>query len=468
MTSSVPTMKAIDHHLYQRNGYLYYRVILPKQFEQIVVSRDVRLSLGTREVSTARLYVAKLDIEIDALIHDVYSKLQQAQSHTDIGQIEEWITQAIEAIKDRTGIQTRAKPNNLHLLSSYQSGAQAKGEMVFNELVDLYLKDCVTNSPKTIEHKRITYEMFQGICGNLPVSKIGRAEARQFKETMIKAPANLTKLLNVKSYLDVDWDNLPDAKPQSLVTVNNRLIALVALFKWADENELYKDKNPFSKMMIKKSETNSRKRPPFTKDDIQTFFKSPIYQGCKGNAPRDRLIKDTHIIKDYKYWIPLLGLYTGMRLNEICQLHKSDIQNVDGVWIINIDDNGDKKLKTASSRRRVPIHSKLIEMGFLEYVESIKQGRIFAELPKCGKGSYSYRFSKEFAIIMKGLDLKDKGLCFHSFRHSFIDGLRNAGVERAIAMKLVGHHSTNDTHGAYGYGYNLEVLQGEVNKLSFL
>lgn len=84
-----------------------------------------------------------------------------------------------------------------------------------------------------------------------------------------------------------------------------------------------------------------------------------------------------------------------------------------------------------------------------------------------GQGSYSYKFSKEFTAILKSVGLKEQGLCFHSFRHTFIDGLRNAGVEKSIAMKLVGHHSSNDIHNGYGYGHSLEVLQEHINKLSF-
>lgn len=467
MTSGVPTMKSIDYHLYQRRGYLYYRVILPKQFEQIVVSRDIRVSLGTREVSTARLYVAKLDIEFQTLISEMHQTLAKAITHQDITNIQEMVNESIEQIKARTGIQrNQVIPCNQELLSSYQKADIDKVTRVTG-LVELYLKDCVTNSSKTIEHKRITYEMFQSICGDLPVSKITKVEARKFKETMVRSPANLTKKLNVNSYLEVDWNNLPNDMPQSLVTVNTRLISMVSLFTWAEQNDLYQGKNPFMGLSIKKADMKAKKRPPFNKDDIQLFFQSPIYTGSQGAEPKERMEQGNLIIKDYKYWIPLLGLYTGMRLNEICQLMKLDIQNHDGIWVINIDDTGDKKLKTSSSIRLIPIHHKLIEMGFIDYVSGRNTERLFPELPKCGKGSYSYRFSKEFAIILKHLGLKEKGLCFHSFRHSFIDGLRNVGVERAIAMTLVGHHSGNDTHSGYGYGYNLEILQREVNKLSF-
>jgi len=83
-------------------------------------------------------------------------------------------------------------------------------------------------------------------------------------------------------------------------------------------------------------------------------------------------------------------------------------------------------------------------------------------------------YSRQIKFIANLDFLRKLSLCFlkcnkpvaHSW-HTFIDGLRNAGVEKSIAMKLVGHHSSNDIHNGYGYGHSLEVLQEHIDKLSF-
>jgi len=165
--------------------------------------------------------------------------------------------------------------------------------------------------------------------------------------------------------------------------------------------------------------------------------------------------------------VPLIGLYSGMRMNEICQLHVADIRQENGVPVFDVNDDGDdKSLKTASSRRIVPIHREIIDRGFLDYVADNKQ-RVFPDIPMGADKSYSSVFSKRFRRLLKVLCLKRDGLCFHSLRHNFIDGLRNAGVERAIAMAITGHQQGKDVHDSYGYGYNLPVLQEAINKLCF-
>lgn len=459
-------MKALDHHLYLRGGsHFYYRCAFPRNLHPFLRLKELRVSLNTKDLNTARLYVAKLDIGLEPLIQQVYDRLKTAQSYEDARKVDLKFVSSLNEMQEHVGLKQNDVFGNKSL-QGYKIKGNNKG-LCFSQLVEEYLTDCVTNAIKTIEHKKATYEMFQSICGDLPVHKIARFEARKFKAMLLKSPANVTKIMKETSYLNIDWDNLPDGKPQSLVTVNNRLIGMLSLFTWAEQNDLYEGKNPFSGLSIKKADSHIQRRPPFSRDNISVLFSSPIYKGCLGIKPRERMLKGQDIFKDYKYWIPLIGLYTGMRLNEICQLETADIQCVDGVWFININDDGNKRLKTASSRRRVPVHKDLIRFGFLVYVENVKAVRLFKELPRCGKGSYSYRFSKEFAIILKNLKLKEYGVCFHSFRHSFIDGLRNAGVEKSIAMTLVGHYSASDIHSGYGFGYTLSFLQEQINKVSF-
>jgi integrase len=69
----------------------------------------------------------------------------------------------------------------------------------------------------------------------------------------------------------------------------------------------------------------------------------------------------------------LMGLMTGPRLNELCQLHLSDLQVVDGIHCINIQDEEEgQRLKNRNAKRLVPIHDKLIEVGLIRYVERLR------------------------------------------------------------------------------------------------
>ncbi|WP_428749623.1 site-specific integrase [Vibrio parahaemolyticus] len=140
----------------------------------------------------------------------------------------------------------------------------------------------------------------------------------------------------------------------------------------------------------------------------------------------------------YYYWIPLLLRFTGARLNELCQLSSSDIAIVDNIPCIIIRDNGeDKSTKNSSSNRTVPIHSDLINKGFLNFVVSCRNKRLFEELPHVN-GYYSHNVSKWFARRRARMGL-GKGYDAHSFRHTFINELKQLQTPKEIIEALVGH-----------------------------
>jgi integrase len=101
----------------------------------------------------------------------------------------------------------------------------------------------------------------------------------------------------------------------------------------------------------------------------------------------------------YQFWLPLLGLYTGGRLEELCQLIVSDVVETNGIWAISINDEGDdKRIKTQQSRRIIPLHPQIVSLGFLQYIDSLKAARgsrVFPELKRIG-GRYGHAPSKWF------------------------------------------------------------------------
>lgn len=68
-----------------------------------------------------------------------------------------------------------------------------------------------------------------------------------------------------------------------------------------------------------------------------------------------------------------MGLYTGARLNEICQLQFDDIQEEDGIKFISINENDGKHVKTKAGIRKIPIHQELIKLGFWEFVNLMQK-----------------------------------------------------------------------------------------------
>jgi integrase len=166
-----------------------------------------------------------------------------------------------------------------------------------------------------------------------------------------------------------------------------------------------------------------------------------------------------------------LGLMTGARLEELGQLHVADVQSQQGVFYIQISETvyggkADKSIKSPSSKRRVPIHPRLIDLGFLRFARQrklAKQLRLFPELERDGYDRYTNDASRRCNRVIDRVS-NDPALVFHSFRHLFKDLCRTAGVLECINDQLTGHLPV--TVGArYGRGADLFALDEAIRSL---
>ena len=159
-------------------------------------------------------------------------------------------------------------------------------------------------------------------------------------------------------------------------------------------------------------------------------------------------------------WVTLVGLFSGMRLEEICQLRTSDVKNEAGVWFFDI-----LKAKTEAGIRRVPVHSKLIAAGILDLAEG--QGQLWPELKPSGRDNkLSVDFSKRFGRMRRNAEIERKGLAFHSLRKNFTTALDQAGVAQADAAVLLGH-ARGFSFDRYSGGPGLQRLRDVVERVSY-
>ena len=238
------------------------------------------------------------------------------------------------------------------------------------------------------------------------------------------------------------------------VTANNYLTNLTTLFNFAIGNALI-ETNPAQGIRVQVRQEDKKERLPFTVEQLNLLFSSPIYsqglrpEGGKGEAA---------------YWLPLLGLFTGARLNELCQLNKVDVrqeryhdvaQQDCECWVLSITDEGEgQKLKNSKSKRRFPIHAALIQLGFIDFVASSPGPRVFHELMASKTySSISSSWSKWFARYLHQIGLKTEAHVFHSFRHSFKFYSRQNSIPDAHQYAIQGHSSgkVGDEYGGAIY-----------------
>ena len=180
---------------------------------------------------------------------------------------------------------------------------------------------------------------------------------------------------------------------------------------------------------------------------------------------------------DFK-WITLLMLYHGLRPSEACQLHSNDITTIDGINVIHVTNEGmSQQLKTAQSKRTVPLHQKLIELGLVDFVQTmtnrtsktsqLTSNPLFHYQPS-SDGVWSHKFCREFGKLLDQLHfIAGKRPTAYSFRHTFIDELKQLQIEESMVAQLVGHVYHNITYGRYGKQYDVKTLKPVVDKVSY-
>ena len=146
----------------------------------------------------------------------------------------------------------------------------------------------------------------------------------------------------------------------------------------------------------------------------------------------------------------LICLFSLCRREEVGQLAVCDIQEEEGIHFLRINDDEKlgQSLKNAGSRRRVPIHSALISLGLLQYVERVKKAghvRLFPEL-KRGANGYSDPVGKFFGRLLRSVGIDDPAVVLHSTRHTGISRLTGAGVPQDTREILAGHAAAG-VHG---------------------
>jgi integrase/DNA-binding transcriptional regulator/RsmH inhibitor MraZ len=193
-------------------------------------------------------------------------------------------------------------------------------------------------------------------------------------------------------------------------------------------------------------------RDVFEPEELQCIFSLDWYSTGRGNGKNWR---------PFNYWLPLIGLLSGGRLNEIAQLYLDDIkQTAAGTWFLDfnlvqpdkLDDEGtkirtagDKSLKTSNSVRVVPLHPTLIRLGLPLYANALRaagEERLFPELRHDKIKGYGKPAGAWFNERLLGHRLhmaRDGRKTFHSLRHCFITALERQNLPERVMTQLAGH-----------------------------
>lgn len=325
--------------------------------------------------------------------------------------------------------------------------------------------------PKSRKESEGIYRLLVGILGDVPMSELDYKALSRWRDALLRFPSNYTKrpALRGKTISEIAALSLETEidDPLSPTSVNKMLTQTGAFLKWGVKRG-YCGANYCEGLTIKRRGTKpEEEREAYSKEDLLRLVRSPLYAEPKtAKEQRDR------IAHPERQWLPLLGLYTAARINELCQLQVADVQNVDGgILCLDINDKGEgKRLKNASSRRVIPVHPFLLELGFGKYVEELRKRGVKQLWPalKLKRDGWAQDYGKLYQRFNRKFVTTDEKRVFHSFRHCVADTLKQREVDGNLITELLGHSLGGSMSlGRYGKAYRPAVLLEALKKLEY-
>ncbi|OWQ97478.1 integrase [Sphingopyxis bauzanensis] len=315
---------------------------------------------------------------------------------------------------------------------------------------------------------RKTYALFAEYFGDRPLANFTRRDAARFKELLEDLPANYGKAAEyrgVKAEQVVERSKSLDVQRLSPRTVQRHFAALASL--WASVIEHGRaDTNIFADWKFAASKRARDQRQMWEKDELEALFSSPVWTGCQSANRRSK--PGSVILRDEKFWLPLIAVFSGMRQEEICQLRLTDVRQVESIWIFDLNMRTGQQLKNANAIRQVPVHAELIRLGFLTYAdEQRKVGKdlLFANLQPGGADDrLGHNYSKWFSRYRRETGLFVPGRDFHSFRHSATTFMSRASVQHSVIDAVTGHATAGET-ARYDKGLTVSNLKEAIDTI---
>ena len=448
-----------------RHGIWYLRVVVPTKLRSLLgVRREFRRSLKTRDKKVATIAARGLIVALDLLGGGNMAKKDKEYvtnfliSGTDYrgnpftvdfgGDFDREEKVADKYLNGPEGFTSPTPPTPSKEIEKLQTP--------LSEVCEAYFKFKVGGkgwNQKSQNQNRSTFALLTRIFGDLPFGEIGYDDMERFRELLTTLPSNMNKakLFSGKSIQAILA--MPDITPMSTTTANNHIQRVKALFEWGLQRD-YTTKNFATGLSIKQVKRAEDDREVWTKEELKRLFEGPEY------------LKQKY---EFEYWVPIIGLYNGCRLAEICQLYLSDIQTVDSVPVFSINADSDKfqGIKNALSKRIIPIHPNILKLGFLKYVRKLKkkeETRLFPEIKPMRDG-YGQKPSRLFAEFRKKCGIKKD---FHSFRHGFVTILKfDDDVKEWQTASIIGHSQGGMTNGRYGKSPTPTMMLEWIKKVDF-
>ena len=480
-------------NIYQTaSGIYYFRTAIPKDLIDVNSPKELHISLRTSNLNVAQKIVDELKLALKShyiFLRSNNLRFRRDKSIRSTGNIVSDLIASLKVGNTEVTIKSTAEDQNsfsklVQLVLSLNQGQlpvptnapacaqplpstpQENSPLAY----DVYLKYREMHAKKSSPITAVTYNTYSPyisvLLKGLSLNAIGRTEVAKIREDVRRLPSSKYHKDFYNNNCTID-DVTADMTLITEGTASNVFSIMSTFFSWC-VSCCKIDRNPFSGVVIdsKAQQTSKSNVTRYTSEQLKLLFDGENF-------------KKHGFARSFKYWGPLISLYTGMRVAEVGQLHVADVFiNKKGRYFLSINKDTfsekiKKTVKNDHSVRIVPVSKTLIDLGFDRYLETIKCEGYPILFPDLGINNISLiassRMSIEFCRYKtKVIKHSDSGkLNFHSLRHTFVAYLQHKQITTSLIQQLVGHAHGTITLDLYGEPIDPSELVGIVDSIDY-
>ena len=336
-------------------------------------------------------------------------------------------------------------------------------------------------SEKNLDRHKGNIVLIREIVGDeVLVREINWDACRRFLSVLAQVPSNRTKKHKGQTLQQaIEEAALDHSALLGHISQQQYLATFKELIELAVKKDLIRTNYASDLRPLKVDEVAPEdKTVPFDLSQLKSFFRSSFYMSCTRSVGEPYRAASS----DWRFWFPLLSLFLGMRPKEIYQLHVADLKVTDrGTLFLDItatsDDDGSepknkKTLKTATSRRQVPLHPELIAIGFHRFVEDQRRSSddelLFRGITRDkydDPAAYPLRRFRE-VYLKEAIDMRPRQTAY-SFRHTWRDAARRIDASADFLKAVGAWQGTLTTSDRYGSKHDPDRFAPVLAKIAY-
>ena len=431
----------------------YASMTVPIELRNILTNQ-IRLSTSTNDKNEALKRLPELAIQLK-------KKISDANQHKENDDVKEKILSIAKNLKKEESINLNSLDKDSLITILEQFSVAHKKEIVYRGKFDRnFLREAVERQKlsgkwvdiKTKENEaQKAKQLLTEIRGANQSFKILAEEWEKVnnwnrEKTRKSFISHIEKFLKVMGDLDLedinkvmlyDFAQFLAKNKSSNQTIRNYIASVRAVLDYAERKGKIRV-NPAYNLKLETYGASKKQRKPFPISIVKELFKQ-------------KLPDDIRLL-----WSIMIT--TGMRLDEVALLSLDNINEERGIRYFDLTN---MKVKNEGSARKVPIPSILIDK-IDNWTKDLNTERLFS-FPLNVDGKAQNAASKKGMRFVRKVT-SDKDLVVHSFRHTFKDLMRNAGISKDLHDFITGH-SGGDVASYYGEGYSLERRKEALDKV---